>query len=79
MSGWTFPYSSGVSVIKAAMNIAAGKPSGLGKISYNKTAAERAFISIPGFVDEIIIPEYLEKGKYPEEIKRSFYEYKNRR
>ena len=72
MSGWTFPYSSGVSVIKAALNIATGKPSGLGEIRYSKTAAERAFISISGIVDDIIIPEYLEKDKYPEEIKDVF-------
>ncbi len=72
MSGWTFPYSTGVSVIKAALNVAVGKPSGLKPFSYTRTAAERAFISIPGTVSQIVIPEYLEEGKRPDEIKDVF-------
>ena len=73
MSGWTFPYSSGVSVIRAALNIALGKNSGLGKYGYTKTAVERAFISIPGKVSEIILPPYLEnRTLMPPEIKDVF-------
>ncbi len=75
MSGWTFPYSSGISVIKAAINIALGRNSGIKSYRYEKTAAERAFISIPGKVDEIILPEYLEK-KNTEEIKDIFFNVK---
>ena len=59
MSGWTFPYSTGFSVIDAALKIALGIDPGIIKYSYSKTAAERAFISIPGVVDSVYIPEYL--------------------
>jgi hypothetical protein len=50
MSGWTFPYSSGVLPTRGAIEIAIGKkPSGL-ENKWNRTSAERAFISIPGKV-----------------------------
>jgi len=54
MSGWTYPYSSGAQPIKAAVLAAMGrKPDGL--IPTKKwTCAERAFISIPGTVKEIV-------------------------
>jgi len=48
MSGWTFPYSSGVELTKEALKIAVGRaPTNLLPI-FNKTTAERAFLSIPG-------------------------------
>ncbi|MCL2481666.1 MAG: ATP-grasp domain-containing protein, partial [Spirochaetaceae bacterium] len=40
MSGWTFPYSTGFSVIDAALKIALDSDPGEIKYSYNKTAAE---------------------------------------
>jgi len=50
MSGWTFPYSSGVLPTRGAIEIAIGeKPSSL-ENKWNWTSAERAFISIPGEV-----------------------------
>jgi len=54
MSGWTYPYSSGALPIKAAILAAMGKqPEGL--IPLKKwTCAERAFISIPGTVKQIV-------------------------
>ena len=54
MSGWTYPYSSGALPIKAAILAAMGfEPDGL--IPSKKwTCAERAFISIPGTVKQII-------------------------
>jgi len=53
MSGWTYPYSSGVEPVRAAILVAAGrKPDGLIPIK-NWTSAERAFISIPGTVKAI--------------------------
>ncbi|MCL2805437.1 MAG: ATP-grasp domain-containing protein [Treponema sp.] len=54
MSGWTYPYSSGVLPTKAAILAAMGrKPEGL--VPTRKwTCAERAFISIPGKVKQII-------------------------
>ena len=53
MSGWTYPYSSGVNPVRGAILAALGrKPEGLvpGK---NWTSAERAFISIPGRIRSI--------------------------
>jgi biotin carboxylase len=53
MSGWTFPYSSGVSLTKEALKIAVGlSPENLIP-QFTKTSAERAFISIPGIIKEI--------------------------
>jgi len=53
MSGWTYPYSSGVLPTKGAIQIALGqKPRGL-KPLWNWTSAERAFISIPGKIHSI--------------------------
>ncbi|MDR2543370.1 MAG: ATP-grasp domain-containing protein [Treponema sp.] len=55
MSGWTYPYSSGVRPIKAAIQQAMGKkPDALIPVK-NWTCAERAFISIPGKVKQIAI------------------------
>ncbi|MCL2706379.1 MAG: hypothetical protein FWE72_09265, partial [Spirochaetaceae bacterium] len=72
MSGWTFPYSTGFSVIDAALKIALDKDPGPIKYSYNKTAAERAFISIPGVVDSIYIPEYLRNRDTESIVKELF-------
>jgi len=53
MSGWTYPYSSGVEPIRAALLAAIGrKPDGLVPVKA-WTSAERAFISIPGTVKTI--------------------------
>ncbi|MCP5514815.1 MAG: ATP-grasp domain-containing protein [Spirochaetales bacterium] len=62
MSGWTFPYSTGFSVIDAAIDIAVGNDPGAVDYSYINTAAERAFISIPGIVDSVFIPENIQKN-----------------
>jgi len=53
MSGWTYPYSSGVEVTGAALNIAVGLDPGELKPMAGKTSAERAFISIPGIISSI--------------------------
>ncbi len=54
MSGWTYPYASGVEPTKGALSIAVGEaPTGLEPIRA-WTCAERAFISIPGVVAEIV-------------------------
>jgi hypothetical protein len=53
MSGWTYPYASGVEVTRGAIQAALGlQPQGLTP-SRNWTCAERAFISIPGKVRTI--------------------------
>ncbi len=54
MSGWTFPYSSGVEVTAAALNLAVGLEPGDLTPLYNHISAERALISIPGTVREIM-------------------------
>lgn len=48
MSGWTFPYSSGVPLTKEALKIAVGQAPGTLLPLFEKTTAERAFLSIPG-------------------------------
>jgi len=53
MSGWTYPYSSGVEPIRTAILIAMGHlPENLAP-AITWTSAERAFISIPGTVKTI--------------------------
>ncbi|MGA2764302.1 MAG: ATP-grasp domain-containing protein [Spirochaetia bacterium] len=54
MSGWTFPLSSGVEVTEAALRIAVGLPPGDLSPRFMKVVAERAFISIPGKVAELV-------------------------
>ncbi len=53
MSGWTFPYSSGVDLTGAALNIAVGRPAGDLSPRYRMHSAERAFISVPGLVETV--------------------------
>ena len=54
MSGWTYPYASGVEPTKGALSIAVGeRPTDLAQ-KRDWTCAERAFISIPGVVSEVI-------------------------
>lgn len=50
MSGWTYPYSSGVEVTEAALNIAVGLKAGNLSPVKTLTVAERAWISIPGII-----------------------------
>jgi biotin carboxylase len=69
MSGWTYPYASGVEPTRAAILIAAGRrPEGLvpGRAW---TCAERAFISIPGRVRSI---QGLDKAKAVPGVKDLF-------
>jgi biotin carboxylase len=53
MSGWTYPYSSGVLPTKGAIEIALGNNPSEIKPEWNWTSAERAFISIPGKVQAV--------------------------
>jgi biotin carboxylase len=50
MSGWTYPYASGVEVTAGAIRIALGLDPGGLRPRRDWTCAERAFISIPGRV-----------------------------
>jgi biotin carboxylase len=53
MSGWTYPYASGVEPVRAAIQMAIGRPPEGLSPSRSWTCAERAFISIPGRVRSI--------------------------
>ncbi|MDR2797564.1 MAG: ATP-grasp domain-containing protein [Treponema sp.] len=69
MSGWTYPYSSGVEVTQGAILIALGRPpKGLEPIR-QWTSAERAFISIPGKVRSI---QGIEEAKSVEYVRDLF-------
>jgi hypothetical protein len=69
MSGWTYPYSSGVHPIKAAIQMAMGKkPDELESVK-KWTCAERAFISIPGTVKAI---SGVEKARKQNHVKNIF-------
>ena len=64
MSGWTYPYSSGALPIKAAILAAMGRePEGLNPTK-KWTCAERAFISIPGTVKQIVGTEKAQETEY---------------
>jgi biotin carboxylase len=70
MSGWTYPYSSGVEPTRAAIQIAIGEKPPLTPPTRQWTSAERAFISIPGKIDSII------KKELPPHIKDVFFRVK---
>ncbi|MDR1787671.1 MAG: ATP-grasp domain-containing protein [Treponema sp.] len=53
MSGWTYPYSSGVEPIRGAIRIAIGRDPGSLAPTRAYTSAERAFISLPGKIRAI--------------------------
>jgi hypothetical protein len=53
MSGWTYPYASGVEVTRGAIQAAIGQKPDCPGITRSWTCAERAFISIPGKVRSI--------------------------
>lgn len=68
MSGWTYPYASGVEPTRGAIMVATGKrPDKLEPVKY-WTSAERAFISIPGTVKSVRGVEEAGAVKYVKEI-----------
>jgi biotin carboxylase len=68
MSGWTYPYSSGVNPVKAAILIATGKEPAELTPQHHNTAAERAFLSIPGTIHSIKGIDYAENRKWVKNI-----------
>jgi biotin carboxylase len=54
MSGWTYPYSSGFEVTRAAIEIAMGRAPDIPPERRDWGSAERAVISIPGTVREVL-------------------------
>jgi biotin carboxylase len=64
MSGWTYPYASGVDPVRGAIEIALGRRPSKVLPLRNWTSAERAFISIPGRVRAIRGIREAEQGVY---------------
>jgi biotin carboxylase len=56
MSGWTYPYSSGIELTKGAIELALGQPITIEKESLGLVSVERALISVPGKIKDIDIP-----------------------
>lgn len=53
MSGWTYPYASGVSLVEQGMRVAMGlDAAGLDETLHN-TSSERAYLSIPGVIKSL--------------------------
>ena len=69
MSGWTYPYSSGVLPTRGAIEIALGKKPTRLEPEWKYVSAERAFISIPGKVRSI---EGAEKARIMPHVKDVF-------
>ncbi len=63
MSGWTFPYSTGIDLTGAALSLAVGERPASLEPGISRTCAERAWISIPGAVAEVTGLE--QAGKMP--------------
>ena len=53
MSGWTYPYASGIEVTAEAIDIACGLTPIFSEPAHQLVCAERAWISIPGRVDRV--------------------------
>jgi biotin carboxylase len=68
MSGWTYPYASGVPLTEAGMRLALGLEVGELEPRRRWTSAERASVSIPGRVTEVIGLEKARSGAYVEEL-----------
>jgi biotin carboxylase len=69
MSGWTYPYASGVEPTRGAILAALGKKPETLVPRRDWTSAERAFISIPGRIRSI---RGLEEAKTAEQVKDLF-------
>lgn len=69
MSGWTFPYSSGVQVTAGAIRIALGLHPGDLTPVRRHVSAERAFISIPGLVSSV---EGLDRARSDDRVRDIF-------
>ncbi|MDR2759772.1 MAG: ATP-grasp domain-containing protein [Spirochaetaceae bacterium] len=69
MSGWTYPYASGVEPIRGAILAALGKKPETLAPCRNWTSAERAFISIPGRIRSV---RGVEEAGSAEHIKNLF-------
>ena len=76
MSGWTYPYSSGVNLTEQALLLAVGeKPNALQPL-YSKVSAERAWISIPGVIAKTPTTKELDEYKKDPRVKLLIPRYK---
>lgn len=62
MSGWTYPYSSGIDLTRGGLELALGLDLTIEEDNLGKFSAERALISIPGIISEINIPQVKPKS-----------------
>ena len=63
MSGWTYPYSSGINLIKGGIELALGQNLSITPDNNSReSSVERAIISIPGIVKDIVTPDKPPKG-----------------
>jgi biotin carboxylase len=68
MSGWTYPYASGIEVTREALLAAVGMPPESPKADRGWVSAERAYISIPGKVRSVIGSVEAERLPYVKQI-----------
>jgi biotin carboxylase len=69
MSGWTYPYASGVDLVEEGMKIALGMIPEKIEEKISKTSSERAYISIPGVIENL---KGIEEAHEADEIKDIF-------
>ena len=72
MSGWTYPYASGIEVTREALQIAAGIRPDPSPRDRGWVGAERAFISIPGRVAEVLGTRAAEAMPYIKNVSPGF-------
>jgi biotin carboxylase len=69
MSGWTYPYASGIDVTREALELCVGRDPARPGPDRGWTSAERAFISAPGRVGSVLGTQEVERLPY---IKKLF-------
>jgi biotin carboxylase len=68
MSGWTYPYASGIEVTREALEAAVGLTPALPAPDRGWVSAERAFISIPGRLATILGTREAERTPYVKDL-----------
>jgi biotin carboxylase len=68
MSGWTYPYASGIDPAREALRLSVGMGLGAGREDRGWASAERAFISIPGRIASIEGRDEAERTPYVKQL-----------
>jgi hypothetical protein len=68
MSGWTYPYASGIEVTREALEVAAGLSPSPAASDRGWVSAEKAFISIPGRVAAVLGLRAAEASPYVKNV-----------